>query len=59
MWDKHYREDIEAHNAPDAAIPITEARNLEAWLKTLNEAMGGAVVGRSGAVEQNGYPSAR
>ncbi|KAJ7442084.1 hypothetical protein B0H11DRAFT_2251709 [Mycena galericulata] len=39
MWEKHYREDLTENGLPDASIPITEARNLDAWLKTLNDAM--------------------
>ncbi|KAJ7501226.1 hypothetical protein B0H11DRAFT_1908533 [Mycena galericulata] len=39
MWEKHYREDLAENGLPDASIPITEARNLDAWLKTLNDAM--------------------
>ncbi|KAJ7444264.1 hypothetical protein B0H11DRAFT_1931200 [Mycena galericulata] len=39
MWEKHYREDLAENGLPDASIPITEARNLDVWLKTLNDAM--------------------
>ncbi|KAJ7099941.1 hypothetical protein B0H15DRAFT_818114 [Mycena belliarum] len=39
LWEMLYENDTKTHGNPDATISITEAKNLDDWLNTLNNAV--------------------
>jgi hypothetical protein len=37
--NNNYEEDKKIYGAPDSAIPVTELKDMEDWLKKLNESV--------------------